>query len=148
MASSSMVSELDKRVSGTQDRLSKKRLQVHLNAVASPLCRLTFDVFSPILYEIFLNEQETLGPQSSRCLPELSYECLQVINVCTYVRRVAVDSPPLWSFISLNHRSDDWQQLCLARSAQRPLTISCMHNNRVRAPEVQKVQLTAQLPRA
>jgi hypothetical protein len=108
MAFSSIVSELDEEIARTSCHISKNLLQARRNTVASPLCRLPFDVLSPILYDVFLREQQALGLRSFRCLPEARYGWLQFINVCTYVRRVAVESPQLWSFISLNHRSDEW----------------------------------------
>jgi hypothetical protein len=115
MRPSSTLSEIDERILEAEPIELKRR-----GNALTPICLLPIE----ILAEIFehLQHMSTFLPRLCRYI--FDYTWTTVMLVCHHFRDVAVSTPALWSEIYFKHKSQEWIDMCLRRSASAPLCVT------------------------
>jgi hypothetical protein len=90
----------------------RRALRVARNAL-TPLCRLPADVLIEIARNLFL-------PVPFEWTDKLDYN---MVNVCSLVRRIIIDTSVLWTYIDLR-RGLSWCMLCVQRAGSAALSLS------------------------
>jgi hypothetical protein len=116
-----------------------RQLQVHCRALCSrrnaltPLCRLPIDILIHILHHLVWDsqpptrfDQEPSDYRSVVIDEQDPQDWTRVLGVCTHIRNIALESPSLWTCISLRWPPERWQ-LSLERSGAAPLFV-CVTN--------------------
>jgi hypothetical protein len=103
--------------------------QPHANAL-NPFCRLPAEILQQILgilvcdgYESALDLLES-PIRSGLDLVESSTDWKQIMLVCSHLRRLAVESPLLWTHIHVTRWNVEWVQLCAERAGSAPKILS------------------------
>jgi hypothetical protein len=103
-------------------------LRTRRNELASPLCRVPFDVLQQILHTVvdshfdrwqaFVDVREVRWPRQPIAAAS---------QTCAYIRRVALISPALWAHIDVGG-SAEWRRICLRRSYPCELIVHASHS--------------------
>jgi ribonuclease HI len=100
------------------------RLQTRRNRL-SPLCRLPVDIIRLILDIVVHSQHKIPSTSTHEGIHNIYGEpvvWLRVVNVCAYIRSIAIASPNLWSHIDL-FKNLNWNSLCISRAGEACLSI-------------------------
>jgi hypothetical protein len=117
MRPSSTLSEIDERILEAEPIELKRR-----GNALTPICLLPIEVLAEIFEH--LQHMSTFLPRLRRYI--FDYTWTTVMLVCHHFRDVAVSTPALWSEIYFKHKSQEWIDMCLRRSASAPLCVTSM----------------------
>jgi hypothetical protein len=133
MSAPSVLHDIDARIYASDSGLDFKHGQ---NALL-PICRLPPEIVVAIITYV-----QRRSWSFDDLFVRFNRSWVRIMLVCRYFRKLAIQTPVLWTVVSYNERSERWRNLCIERSQTAPL---CVYSRTALPPDQWKKVRIAQL---